>query len=429
MDARATRTFVPACRPASPPTVASMRAFASILLAVASLVAIAPLSAQKKGGPPKRPKLQFTTDTNDAAAYYQLGQQMLDRDARLAADAFYWATRLSPASADAFYGLRTARHLSDMWRFKRYMEDDHKTIESRDVQQIDSLLARALMLNPFLYRKFDQLMVRSYLHHAISSSSPGNNRPTAPEVDHWISLWLQRGGSETRAWVAYGEGRFSDALRGYADAMKGTKRHARLRTERGRIFFLTGNADSALAELQLALDELRKKDNKELVRLYDSKAVLEHSVAKIHEARGDVAAARAAYGRALEEDLAFYPAHSSLASLAFQAGDTATGMSEMELAVQIKGDDPVLRLVYAYLLLTHKRYADAEAQLTKAIEVEPYFPNLYHVLGQVYEAQANRTAAIAQYEAYLQRAGMNHPMREEATSRLAALRTQANGSK
>src|SRR5918992_2225485 len=101
-----------------------MRPVTAVVLALVSFAAISPLSAQKKGSVPKRPKLQFTGDTNDAAAYYQLGSQMLDRDPRLAADAFYWTTRLSPTSAEAFYGLRTARHLSDMWRLKRYMEDD-----------------------------------------------------------------------------------------------------------------------------------------------------------------------------------------------------------------------------------------------------------------------------------------------------------------
>jgi tetratricopeptide (TPR) repeat protein len=429
VDTRATRASALVLARGNPPAVASMRPLAALIITLSSLVAISPLSAQTKNSMPKRPKLQFTTDTNDAAAYYQLGQQILDRDPRRAADAFYWATRLNPNSAEAFYGLRTARHLSDLWRFKRYMEDDRKTIESRDVMQIDSLLVRALMLNPFLYRKFDQLMVRSYIHHAINTSSPGSERPSAAEVEHWINLWLRQGGPATRAWVAYGEGRFSDALRGYADALKGTKRQAHLRTERGRIFFLTGNADSALTELKLALDELRKKDSKELVRLYDSKAVLEHSIAKIHEARGDVAAAREAYGRALEEDLAFYPAHFALANLAFQAGDTATGMSEMELAVQINGEDTVLRLVYAYLLLANKRYADAEAHLTKAIEIEPYFSNLYHMLGWVYEAQNKRPEAIGQYETFLQRAGMNHPLRDEAMSRLGTLRTQPSGSK
>jgi tetratricopeptide (TPR) repeat protein len=240
---------------------------------------------------------------------------------------------------------------------------------------------------------------------------------------------MRTAGSETRAWLAYSEGRFPDALRGYADAMKGTRRKASLRTERGRIFYLIGNADSALAEFKLALEELRKKDSKELVKLYDSKAVLEHSIAKIHEARGDAAAAREAYGRALEEDLAFYPAHFELANLAFQQGDTTAGMSEMELAVQLNGSDPVLRLVYAYVLSANKRYSDAETQLVKAIEIEPYFSNLYHVLGQVHEAQQKPAAAIAQYEAFLQRAGMNHPMRPEATRRLGALRTQAGGPK
>jgi tetratricopeptide (TPR) repeat protein len=249
------------------------------------------------------------------------------------------------------------------------------------------------------------------------------------EIDFWISQWMSRGGPESRAWMAYNQGRFADALRNYAEAMKGTKRKARLRTERGRIFYLTGNQDSALAELRLAVEELRNKDNKELVRLYDSKAVLEHSIAKIHEARNDVTAAREAYGRALEEDLAFYPAHLGLANVALQAGDTATGLSEMELAVQIKGDDAVLRLVYGYALLATGRHADAAAQLTKAIEVEPYFPNLYYFLGQVYEAQKKPADAVAQYEAFLTRAAMSHPQREEAARRLAALRMQAGGPK
>jgi tetratricopeptide (TPR) repeat protein len=403
-----------------------MRRIAAAVLAVALLAALSPAQAQKKGAAPKRPKLQFSTDTNDAAAYYQLGQNMLDRDPRLAGDAFYWATRLNPNSAEAFYGLRTALHLGNPWRFKRYMEDDRKVLESVEVKQIDSLLVRALMLNPFLYRKFDQLMYRAYIHHAVNSSAPGNNRPMATELDYAISVWQQRAGPETRAWVAYSDGRYADALRGYAEAIKATRRKAWLRTERGRIFFLIGQADSALTELGLALEELRRKDTKELVRLYDSKAVLEHSIAKIHLARDNAQAAREAYGRALEEDMAFYPAHFELATAALQMGDTATALSEMELAVQIKGDDPVLRLVYGYVLSNTRRYAEAETQLTKAIEVEPYYANTYHILGQVYEAQKKREAAIAQYEAFLVRASINHPMRDEATIRLDALRAQAD---
>lgn len=398
-------------------------------LGLASLAALSPLPAQKKGSIPKRPKLQFTTDTNDAAAYYQLGQMALDRDPKLAADAFYWATRISPNSAEALYGLRTARHLADPYRFQRYMDDDRKTIESKEVKQIDSLLTRALMLNPFLYRKFDQLMFRAYVHHAVNSSSPGSERPSPAELDFWINQWMYRGGPESRGWMAYNEGRFADALRHYAEAMKQTKRKARLRTERGRIFYLTSNQDSALAEFKLALEELRNKDNKELVRLYDSKAVLEHSIAKIHVQRGDAAAAREAYGRALEEDLAFYPAHSELASLAFQAGDTATGLSEMELAVQINADDAILRLVYGFVLLTNGRHADAAGQFTKAIEIEPYFPNLYYFLGQTYEAQKKPVEALAQYEAFMARAALNHPQRQDVVQRLGALRMQAGGPK
>src|SRR3712207_7646180 len=52
-------------------------------LALASLASFSPAAAQKKGAVPKRPKLQFTTDTNDAIAYYRLGEQMRSEERRV----------------------------------------------------------------------------------------------------------------------------------------------------------------------------------------------------------------------------------------------------------------------------------------------------------------------------------------------------------
>jgi tetratricopeptide (TPR) repeat protein len=207
--------------------------------------------------------------------------------------------------------------------------------------------------------------------------------------------------------------------------VKHAKYKAYLRAERGRIFYYAGQHDSAVAEIGLAIDELRKQDSKDLVILYSSKALLEHSVAKIHEERGDIEGARAAYGRALEEDLAFYPAHLNLGLLALQLGDTATGVSELQLAVEIKGDDPMLRLFYGYLLAYLKRHAEAEAQFRKAIELEPYYARSYQLLAQVYDAQQKRLEAIAHYEAYLARAALRDRPRDEVVGQVEALRTLA----
>jgi tetratricopeptide (TPR) repeat protein len=397
------------------------------VLALLVLVALPPVGAQKKSNVPARPKLVFTTDTNDAEAYYQLGQVLLAGDPKQAADAFYWTTRLNPNAANAFYGRHAALLLADPSRLARYMDRDYKKRPSAELMQIDSLQARALMLNPFLYRKYDQVVLRRYFEHVVLRYSSGVYAPSTAAVDRAYYEWLAHAGPSIKALAAYCSGRLDDALRAYAEAIVKAKEKSYFRVERGRTFLLVGQPDSALAEIRLALDELRKRDSKELVVLYSSKAMLEHSIAKIHEARGDSDSAQAAYGRALEEDLAFYPAHVNLGMLALQAGDTATGLSELELAVQIRGDEPMLRLFYGYLLAQVNRFAEAEAQLTKAIELEPYYARSYQLLGQVYYVQRKSAEAIVQYEAYLARAALTDAPRQDIMQQLEVLRAMARG--
>jgi tetratricopeptide (TPR) repeat protein len=398
-----------------------------VAVALLALFAAPPIDAQKKRALPKRPKLQATADTNDAEAYFHFGQLILERDPRAAADAFYWATRLNPNGANAFYGQHAALLLSDAGRLARHMDRDPRKRPADDLLQTDSLYARALMLNPFLYRKYEQIVLRRYYENTILKYSSGAYPPSLAQIDRSFAMWIFDAGPEIKGWAAYCAGRFGEALRHYGDAVKHAKYKAHLRAERGRIYYYTGQHDSAVAEIGLAIDELRKQDSKDLVILYSSKALLEHSVAKIHEERGDIEGARAAYGRALEEDLAFYPAHVNLGMLALQLGDTTTGVSELQLAVEIKGDDPMLRLFYGYLLAYLKRYAEAEAQLTKAIELEPYYARSYQLLAQVYDAQQKRPEAIAHYEAYLARAAVRDGPRDEVARQVEALRTLARG--
>src|SRR5262249_28075678 len=144
-----------------------------------------------------------------------------------------------------------------------------------------------------------------------------------------------------RAVLATSEGRLPEALSFYARALS-EDRHAvpEIHLARGRIFFALGNNDSARAEIALGLDSLRVRDSSDFVYLYESKGILEHGLGVIFENQGRVDDAREAYGRALQEDLSYYPAHVRLGMLAVSTGDSTTALSEMALAVQIKEDDP-----------------------------------------------------------------------------------------
>lgn len=389
-------------------------------LAVALAFASHSASAQKNGKPPRRPHLPAGLDTNEARVYYDYGLEQLRRDPEDAANAFYWATRLNPGWADAFYARRCALLLTDRYRFQKYYEYDRRTLQSDEIKRIDSLYLYSLTINPFLYRKLDLQLFHDYLDVVADNISRRENVSSA-DVSYQINVWLMHGPASMRAWQAYGEGRFDDALNFYADAIKQSKQPAVYRADRGRLFFQLDHADSALAELSQAVEEMRKSDKKDIVYVYESKALLEHSIGLVQQRLGNTAAAKEAFGRALQEDLSYFPAHVQLGYMALEAKDTATALSEMDLAVQIRGDDPMLRYTYGFALALSGKYKDAEAQLGKAIELDSLFAAPYNALGKTLEQEGKLPEALAQYQAFLARASMTDLRRPEAEERVRTL--------
>ena len=380
--------------------------------------AVAP--AQKQEGEPKRPPLHAAADTNEAQVYYDFGHAKLRDNPKVAADAFYWATRLNPARADAFYARRVALLLTDDDRLARYWRADRSMLRSAEIKRIDSLYLQALTLNPFFYegleRRLQDAVIAFHIKRDAAISGSSMN-----EMQYHIQNYLSRAGPGEKAFRAYTDGRFDDALREYAAAIKAARAKHYYRTMRGRLFFQIGEVDSALAELTLAVEEMRKKEDKDLVYVYQSKALLEQAIGMAHERRGDRNAARDAYGRALQEDLAYSPAHTQLAFLALDTKDTTTAVSEFDLAVQLRPDDSALRYQYGYVLAETERFAEAEEHLKKAMALNPVYALPHHALARLYERQRRAAEAAAAYKTFVSMASQRDPRRAEAMQRLAAL--------
>ena len=385
-----------------------------LLLLCAAAAFAAPLHAQRGNDAPRRPRLAVDADTNDARAYYRLGQERLQRRPDEAADAFYWAAQLDPGWADPLYGRHVALLMTDPRRLARYWEGERRTRTSPEVLAIDSLYYRALRTDPFVRRSFERELMRVLLVHLIGGDAPGADRSLATFYTETV---LERLPPLMRAPVLAGEGRVAQALQAYDEALRAprgrrseTRRH--IRHERGRIYGLLGNDSAALAELQLAIEAGVEEEREELVRFYDSKAVLEHSRGMLFERAGDLAAARDAYARALLEDLAYHPAHVRLGALALAEGDTATAVQELALAAEAAADDPVARLKYAAALAAVRRLDQAQAELLAAADAAPYWADPWFLLGLVRDWGAPGDALEA-YRAFLARARRDDPRRAQ----------------
>jgi tetratricopeptide (TPR) repeat protein len=346
---------------------------------------------------PRRPKLEANADTNDWESYYEYGVRHLQRFPRRSFDAFYWASRLAPWSADPLYAQWVAFHLRDIGRFERYLDDDKKVLTAPDVQRSDSLLRLAVLRNPFVHRAIEM---------ALYDALPG--------------IW--RGDVVTRAWLAYANQKFDRAreLFGRAISDKPDKFY-RLRQIRAVLFVAGRQYDSALVEMTTLLSKARQVDEKELVRVYESKAFYEYAIGRLELARGNRKAAREAFERALIEDLAYGPAHVWLAGLAEAKGDTANALASYAQAVDLAPSDAIYRYQYAVALLKAERVQEGLDQINQAIALEPLYADSYVFKASAHEQLGHPDSARVAYRTYLDRAARNAQNRDRASRRLAAL--------
>jgi Tfp pilus assembly protein PilF len=275
-------------------------------------------------------------------------------------------------------------------------------------------------LKPFVSQRLDHELFDAAINE-ISQNYERRGYGSASEIRYAIDQQLSRAPVADRAWYAYGEGRYGDALMLYAQAVRDDKKNGPLRVDRARVFMQMNNPDSALAELTLAVDDMRKRDKKDLIYVYQSKALTEHSIAIVQQRLGHVDAAREALGRALQEDLAYYPAHLQLAFLAIDAKDTTTALTEMDLAVQLRGDDAAAHYLYGFTLASAGKLPDAEVQLKKSIELNPVYATPHFVLGQVLEALKRPDDAAKEYATFLAKAAKSDMRRDAAGERIASL--------
>ena len=410
---------------------ASLRPFL-LLLCAASLAA----SARAQEAAPARPRLAAGADSNDAYAYYARGVEVIRNQPDVAAAAFWWSARLDPTWADPLYAYRAARILANRRLLDGMVNQRDKVLDSPEMLALDSIQLRATWLNPFVHRKFDGLMLRTHIMNELKPEvdriraermGSGEFMLTDGEVEQYISQLFRDAGPRFRAWYAYGESRFVEAVKLYEREVSTARpsRRAEVRADLARAYFMAGNFPRALAEMQKAVGEWQARDAKELVRAYESKAIYEHGIGLLHEMRQQPDSAKLAYQRALQEDLAYWPAHRQLGMLSLATGDTATAVTALGQAVQLHEGDAGLRYTYAKALIAGGRYDDALAELKKSIELAPHFAEPYFLIARVYDVAEFFPQALEHYDGFLARASTRHQARTFAQQRRTTVAASA----
>jgi tetratricopeptide (TPR) repeat protein len=353
-------------------------------------------------GPFTRPLLGDTAaDANDALAYFRLGDSVRALLPGLADRAFYWAARLDPSLAEAYFARWELRARGTPYR--EYPDGSVHRIAGRgpnDDPAVDSLLFNALVHNPFT----DGVL----------------------EIPRWIyRLDEHRASADpmTAGMRAYADRDYRKAVNEWAKLLHEERRAARVHLPRAYAWVHLNEADSAIAELTALVDHLERVERDSLVVPYLSKDFLYYDIGILHGRQKRYAAARTAYEQALVENLGFYMAHVRLSAAALLLHDTVTALSEVETATLIRGDDPVVLVYRGSILLGAGRLDDAEAQLRASLHADAEYALPHAYLGLLAERRRDLATARAAYRVYLDHASRTAPERDWVEDRLAHLTT------
>jgi Tfp pilus assembly protein PilF len=341
-----------------------------------------PFPAQSVWAAPPRPRLPEEADTNDARAYYTFATLHITSWPDTAAAAFYWATQLDPWCADAYYG-RAVALMRTLWEPNQYASGlwmPKRSLQANEVEVVDSLNRLAYELHPYIDRRFDYLV-----------GPPASGR-ICDRVRNPIA-----------AGTCYMQARnFKLSVEKLGAALKKDPKEIALHYLRAHAYYQLRHFDSAAAELSVLADSLGNRQEKQLTAFYVSRATIYYAQGMAYTQMDDTAAARAAYERALVEDLAFHMASVRLAGRALSSGDTTAALSHLAHAVSVRPADAPLRLYYGIILASRDQRTTAVEQFRAAIETSPHFAPPYMHIGQELE-KMDRDRAIAAYEAFLLR--------------------------
>ena len=363
-------------------------------LAVLLAVALAPtLHAQSYD----RPRLPRDADPNDWEAYFDFGVSKLQRDRSAATAAFTWAARLNPSRAEPLFAQWVSFWANDIPKFEKYLQDDKDVLRDIQVARAERWRSLALARNPFVHQGL--VMV---LYDAL----PGNFREDVA----------------TTGWLYFGRGDLPHAIERFGTAIsRDARKYGYLRFIRASAFVNLSQNDSAAAELDLLLKQLRAEDEKTLGNGYQSKELLEYASGLLLLQKRQTAAAREAFGHAVLENASFAAAHAMLGNLALAARDTATALLEYGTAVQIDSSDVMLHIGYGTALTQSRRSAEAAEQFQRAVELEPYYAEARWLLASALESSGNKAKAIDAYRKFMDATTQADFRRNTAKDRIAAL--------
>lgn len=180
----------------------------------------------------------------------------------------------------------------------------------------------------------------------------------------------------------YRDGKLSQAIEAYEDAILSDPENPSNYVELSRIQILASEYEGAL-------------ENSELALLLNPNNPLAHSMrAWAMNFLGDSLEAEAAVKRALDLDENYAIAHAIYSEILFDNGSFERGAEESRIALELDPNSLEVRRARGYILYNTQNFAEAVEQFDAAIAINEKIPNLHLLKGYSYYAMGEYDLAV-----------------------------------
>lgn len=341
----------------------------------------------------QRPALPAAADSNDWNAYFDRGVQLLKGDGAAADAMFRWAARLDPSRAEPLYARWVAFHIRNNSRFEKYLREDPGVLRDPEVVAADSMQLRALMRNPFVHRG---LVALAY--------------------DQLEGEW--RSDAHTRAFLEYARGDLERAAHDLEAVVRRSPGDFRNRYDYALTLANLRRYDEARVQLDSVEATLRRRDERGLGRMYESKEMLMYSVGLLWLAQNRPDQAKEAFAQAVVEDASQWYGHRGLGLALLAGGRAADALGEYRTALELAGEEPLLLNEYAQALYAARQYPAAVEQFSRLVRIAPEWATPWRALGNAHLRAGRKAEAIEAFNTFLARAPRTET---DAVARVRAL--------
>ena len=196
--------------------------------------------------------------------------------------------------------------------------------------------------------------------------------------------------SVEQAWDLVAKGRYPEAVQVLQGLVKGNAKDADARLLLGSILMELGDRGGAIEHLSAA------------VRLRPQSAEAQNALGEAYKAFGDFGSARAPFREAVALEPSFAAARVNLALALLHTGDMQEAMPHLDQAIALLGDrseDAALpHFLRGKVHLEQSDAARAEADLQRAVQLTPAFPEAWAELGQAQKALLKDDAALVSFQ-------------------------------